>query len=179
MQTATFTQSLLDRYLEEEQAQQARQQSLAALNVHLDANDLAMLNMISKRFNKNRSDVAEELLAQALIDLFNRFDANERKLLARDADEAARILAQDIAEDNGLRDLSIKTGVWASHDRETSKLERKLARQQAELEQEQEAELESESEPQDNAQLDNPPTHSANEEQSATPPFDQAVGTFN
>src|SRR5690606_1866696 len=79
MQPTTFTQSLLDRYIDEEKALQERQQSLAALTVHLDANDLAMLNTISKRFNKNRAEVAEELLANALIDIFTRFESGERK----------------------------------------------------------------------------------------------------
>lgn len=141
MLETTFTQSLLDRYIEEEKAMQERQQSLAALTVHLDANDLAMLNTIAKRFNKNRSEIAEELLASALIDFFTRFEAGERKLIARDADEMARTLATDIAEDNGLKDIEIKTGVWANQDRQTTRLERKLAKQQAELEAEQEEEV--------------------------------------
>lgn len=138
MQPTTFTQSLLDRYIDEEKALQERQQSLAALTVHLDANDLAMLNTISKRFNKNRAEVAEELLANALIDIFTRFESGERKLLARDADEMARSLANDIAEDNGLREIAVKTTVWAGHDREATKIERKLAREQANQQQEQE-----------------------------------------
>lgn len=146
MLETTFTQSLLDRYIEEEKAQQERQQSLAALTVHLDANDLAMLNTIAKRFNKNRSEIAEELLASALIDFFTRFEAGERKLIARDADEMARNLANDIAEDNGLRDIEIKTGVWANQDRQATKLERKLAKKQ-QAEQESEAETEVDDEP--------------------------------
>lgn len=134
MLETTFTQSLLDRYIEEEKALQERQQSLAALTVHMDANDLAMLNTIAKRFNKNRSEIAEELLASALIDFFTRFEAGERKLIARDADEMARNLANDIAEDNGIKDIDVKAGVWANQDRQTTRLERKLAKQQAEAE---------------------------------------------
>lgn len=124
----TSTQSLMDRYYEEEKAQQERELTLAALNVRLDANDLAMLNIISKRFRKTRDDVAQELLANALIDLFSRLETTERKLLARDADEAARSLANEIAEENGVRDLEIKTGVWANHERQFTKLERKKAK---------------------------------------------------
>ena len=125
----TSTQSLMDRYYEEEKAQQERELSLAELNVRLDANDLAMLNVISKRFRKTRDEVAQELLSSALIDLFSRLESTERKLLARDADEAARSLADEIAEDNGVRTIDVKTGVWANHERQLTKIERKLAKQ--------------------------------------------------
>src|SRR5690554_8073545 len=102
----TSTQSLMDRYYEDEKAQQERELTMATLNVRLDANDLAMLNIISRRFRKTRDDVAQELLASALIDLFSRLETTERKLLARDADEAARSLANEIAEENGVRNRS-------------------------------------------------------------------------
>lgn len=134
----TSTQSLMDRYYEEEKAQQERELTLAALSVYLDANDLAMLNIISKRFRKTRDDVAQELLSSALIDLFSRLEAGERKLIARDADEAARSIAEDIAEDNGVRNLDIKAGVWANHERQFTKLERKLAKLAAQEEAEKE-----------------------------------------
>src|SRR5690554_6959353 len=75
----TSTQSLMDRYYEEEKAQQERELSLAELNVRLDANDLAMLNVISKRFRKTRDEVAQELLSSALIDLFSRLETTERR----------------------------------------------------------------------------------------------------
>ena len=166
----TSTQSLMDRYYEEEKAQQERELTLAALNVYLDANDLAMLNIISKRFRKTRDDVAQELLSSALIDLFSRLEAGERKLLARDADDAARSIAQDIAEDNGVRELEIKTGVWAAHERNFTKLERKLAKLAAQEEAEQE-ELETEDAANATAELDDSiqnESEAANAEDSET-----------
>ena len=42
----TSTQSLIDRYYEEEKAQREIEQTLAALTMRLDANDLAMLNVM-------------------------------------------------------------------------------------------------------------------------------------
>lgn len=123
------TQSLIDRYYQEEKAQQEREQSLAALNLHLDANDLAMINVIAKRFNKTRTQLAQELLSSALVDLFSRVEAGERKLMARDADESARTIANEIAEENGLKNLEIKTGLWANHERQFTKLERKKSKQ--------------------------------------------------
>lgn len=124
----TSTQSLIDRYYQEEKAQREKEMTQAALTVRLDANDLAMLNVIARRFRKTRDEVAQEVLSNALVDLFARLDAGERKLLARDADEAARSIADEIAEENGVRNVEIKTGVWANHDRQITKLERKKAR---------------------------------------------------
>ncbi len=126
----TSTQSLVDRYYEEEKAKREREQTLAAFTMRLDANDLAMLNVIARRFRKNRDEIAQEVLSNALIDLFARLDAGERKLLARDADEAARSLANEIAEENGIHSVEIKTGVWANHDRQITKIERKKAKMQ-------------------------------------------------
>ncbi|MAY15039.1 hypothetical protein [Thalassolituus sp. UBA2009] len=126
----TSTQSLVDRYYEEEKAKREREQTLAAFTMRLDANDLAMLNVIARRFRKNRDEIAQEVLSNALIDLFARLDASERKLLARDADEAARSLADEIAEENGIHSVEIKTGVWANHDRQITKIERKKAKMQ-------------------------------------------------
>src|SRR5690554_586744 len=124
----TSTQSLIDRYYQEEKALREKEMTLAALTVRLDANDLAMLNVIARRFRKTRDEIAQEVLSNALVDLFARIDAGERKLLARDADDAARAIADEIAEENGVRNVEIKTGVWANHDRQITKLERKKAR---------------------------------------------------
>lgn len=129
MQDTTFTQSLLDRYFDEEKALRERQLSLASLNIHLDANDLAMLNTIAKRFNKSRQELTEELLSSALVDIFTRFETGERKLIARDADEAARGIANEIAEDNGVKSIELKTAYWAGHDKEAVKAERKRTKQ--------------------------------------------------
>lgn len=125
----TSTQSLIDRYYEEEKAQREREQTLASFTMRMDANDLAMLNVIARRFRKTRDEVAQEVLSNALIDLFARVEGGERKLMARDADDAARSIADEIAEENGLVSVEVKSGVWANHDRQITKLERKKAKQ--------------------------------------------------
>ncbi len=129
-QDISMTQSLLERYYEEEKARQERELSLASLHVRLDASDLAMLGGIAKRFQKSRDELAGELLSTALLDLFARLEAGERKLMARDADEAARLLADEIAEENGVHSIEFKSGVWANHERQITKEERKRAKQQ-------------------------------------------------
>jgi hypothetical protein len=53
------THSLMDRYYEEEREQREREMSLAELSLKLDANDLAFLSMIARRFRKGREDVAQ------------------------------------------------------------------------------------------------------------------------
>ncbi len=47
----TSTQSLIDRYYEEEKAQRELEQTLASFNMRVDANDLAMLNMTPSTVN--------------------------------------------------------------------------------------------------------------------------------
>lgn len=128
------THSLIDRYYEEERSQREKEQSLAELSLKLDANDLAMLSMIARRFRKTRDDVAQEVLSSALVDLFSRIDASERKLMARDADESARGIADSIAEENGVRDVEFRSGYWAQQDRAIAKIEkqREKALKQAE-----------------------------------------------
>ena len=128
-QEISMTQSLLDRYYEEEKARRERELSLASVQVRLDASDLAMLGGIAKRFQKTKDEVAGELLSSALLDIFSRLEAGERKLLARDCDEAARQLADEIAEENGVHSIDFKPGAWANHERQIVKQERKRARQ--------------------------------------------------
>ena len=49
-----------------------------------------------------------------------------------DADDSARAIANEIAEENGIKALDIKQGVWANHDRTITKLERKKTKQPTE-----------------------------------------------
>lgn len=186
----TSTQSLIDRYYQEEKAQREKEMTLAALTVRLDANDLAMLNVIARRFRKTRDEVAQEVLSNALVDLFARLDAGERKLLARDADEAARSIADEIAEENGVRNVEIKTGVWANHDRQITKLERKKARQPAATEALSEQDAEEQTDNSDEAELTTAQPHSeatndaviaattGNEEENAPPAPAPALSMF-
>lgn len=118
------THSLMDRYYEEEREQREREMSLAELSLKLDANDLAFLSMIARRFRKGREDVAQEVLSNALLDLFARIEPGERKLMARDADEAAKNNAESIAEENGVRDVEFRSGYWAQQERQITKLEK-------------------------------------------------------
>jgi hypothetical protein len=128
------THSLMDRYYEEEREQREREMSLAELSLKLDANDLAFLSMIARRFRKGREDVAQEVLSNALLDLFARIEPSERKLMARDADESAKNNAESIAEENGVRDVEFRSGYWAQQERQITKLEKQREKAEKEAE---------------------------------------------
>lgn len=125
----TNTQALIDRYYTEEKAKKAQALAHASLNLQLDANDLAMLSTIAKRFGKSRDDLAKDVLSHALIDLLTQIEPGERKLIARDADEMGSSMAHEIAEENGLKDIDHKPNVWTAHDRSISKAEKKRAKE--------------------------------------------------
>jgi hypothetical protein len=125
----TNTQALIDRYYTEEKTKKAQALTRASLNLQLDANDLAMLNTIAKRFGKSRDDLAKDVLSHALIDLLSQLEPGERKLIARDADEMGTLMSREIAEENGLKDVEHKTNVWTGHERNIAKIEKKRARE--------------------------------------------------
>lgn len=125
----TNTQALIDRYYTEEKEKRAQALTRAELHLQLDANDLAMLSTIAKRFGKSRDDLAKDVLSHALIDLLTQIEPGERKLIARDADEMAISMSQEIAEENGVKDIDHKSNVWTGHDRTISKVEKKRAKE--------------------------------------------------
>lgn len=125
----TNTQALIDRYYTEEKMKKAQALTRATLNLQLDANDLAMLSTIAKRFGKSRDELAKDVLSNALIDLLTQLEPGERKLIARDADEMGSSMALEIAEENGVKDIDHKPNVWAGHDRTISKAEKKRAKE--------------------------------------------------
>jgi|TARA_B110001454_G_C12526373_1_gene353277 hypothetical protein len=125
----TNTQALIDRYYTEEKAKKAQALAHASLNLQLDANDLAMLSVIAKRFGKSRDDLAKDVLSHALIDLLTQLEPGERKLIARDADEMGSSMAREIAEENGLKEVNHKPNVWSTHERSIAKVEKKRAKE--------------------------------------------------
>ena len=125
----TNTQALIDRYYTEEKAKKAQALAHASLNLQLDANDLAMLSTIAKRFGKSRDDLAKDVLSHALIDLLTQLEPGERKLIARDADEMGSSMSREIAEENGLKNVDHKPNVWTAHERSIAKVEKKRAKE--------------------------------------------------
>lgn len=125
----TNTQALIDRYYTEEKAKKEQALTRASLDIQLDANDLAMLNIIAKRFDKARDELAKDILSNALIDLLTQLEPGERKLIARDADEMGSSMAREIAEENGLKEIEHKPNVWTGHERNIARAEKKRAKE--------------------------------------------------
>lgn len=125
----TNTQALIDRYYTEEKAKKEQALTRATLNLQLDANDLAMLSTIAKRFGKSRDELAKDVLSNALIDLLTQLEPGERKLIARDADEMGTSMSREIAEENGLKDVEHKPNIWTGHERNIARAEKKRAKE--------------------------------------------------
>ena len=125
----TNTQALIDRYYTEERDKKALALTLATLNLQLNANDLAMLSTIAKRFGKSRDDLAKDIVGNALIDMMSQLEPGERKLIARDADEMANSMAKEIADENGLKDIDHRPNAWTTHERNIAKAEKKRAKE--------------------------------------------------
>ncbi|WP_396586800.1 hypothetical protein [Bermanella sp. R86510] len=138
-------QSLIEQFYQEEQEQKAQEATFTPLDLSVSSADMAMINIISKRFNKDKTVLVREALSQALVDMFNALEPVERKMLGKDADELANSIAQEIAEEQGLESLEVTGTNWVAQDKQAAKDERKAekAEQQARerLEEEIEARL--------------------------------------
>ncbi|EAT13160.1 hypothetical protein HF888_06700 [Bermanella marisrubri] len=141
-------QSLIEQFYQEEQELKAQEATFTPLDLSVSSADMAMINIISKRFNKDKQVLVREALSQALIDMFNALEPVERKMLSKEADEMANSIAQEIAEEQGLDQLEVTGTNWAQQDKQAAKDEKKaekIAQQEREkLEAEIRAEIEAE-----------------------------------
>ena len=168
----TNTQALIDRYYTEERDKKALALTLATLNLQLNANDLAMLSTIAKRFGKSRDDLAKDIVGNALIDMMSQLEPGERKLIARDADEMANSMAKEIADENGLKDIDHKPNAWTTHERNIAKAEKKRAKE-LEDQKKQQAALQSQA----NAQVEAEDSTQTDAEVEAAPASDAAIAS--
>ncbi len=123
-------QSLIEQFYLEEQERIAQESTFTPIDVSVSSADMAMINTISKRFNKDKSQLVREALSQAILDMFTALEPVERKMLAKDADELASSIAAEIAEEQGLSSLEV-TGVnWVAQDKQCIKDERKAEKEQ-------------------------------------------------
>lgn len=141
-------QSLIEQFYQEEQELKAQEATFTPLDLSVSSADMAMINIISKRFNKDKQVLVREALSQALIDMFNALEPVERKMLSKEADEMANSIAQEIAEEQGLDQLEVTGTNWAQQDKQAAKDEKKAekaAQQEREkLEEEIRAQIEAE-----------------------------------
>jgi len=144
-------QSLIEQFYQEEQERLAQESTFTPIDVSVSSADMAMINTISKRFNKDKGVLVREALSQAILDMFSALEPVERKMLAKDADELANSIAVEIAEEQGLAAVE-ETGInWVAQDKQCIKDERKAEKdqqkQQEELAEKILAEIEAKNQP--------------------------------
>jgi len=128
-------QTLIEQFYQEEIERKAQEATFTPLDVTVSSADMAVISTISKRFSKDKNLLVREAIGQALLDMFSALDPVERKILAKDADELAKSIATEIAEEQGLDSLEISGTNWVQQDKncvkEERKAEKELAQQQA------------------------------------------------
>lgn len=124
-------QSLIEQFYQEEQQRMAKEATYSPLEISTSSADMAIINTISKRFNKDKTLLVREALSQALLDMFSALDPVERKMLAKDADELAQSIAAEIAEEQGLDSLDVTGNNWVQQDKLCIKAEKKAAKEEA------------------------------------------------
>jgi len=126
-------QSLIEQFYQEEQERQAKEATFTPVDISVSSADMAVINTISKRFNKDKGVLVREALSQALIDMFSALEPVERKMLAKEADEQAKSIAAEIAEEQGLDHLEVSGTNWVQQDKLCIKAEKQAAKKEAEL----------------------------------------------
>jgi hypothetical protein len=92
---------------------------------------MALISTISKRFSKDKSVLVREAVSQALLDMFSALEPIERKILAKDADELAKGIAAEIAEEQSIDGLEVSGINWVQQDKNCIKEERKAEKEKA------------------------------------------------
>lgn len=132
-------QSLIEQFYLEEKERQAQEATFTPLDISVSSADMAIINTISKRFSKDKGVLVREALTQALIDMFSALEPVERKLLAKEADEQAKSIAAEIAEEQGLSSLEVSGTNWVQQDKACIKAEKQAAKEAEKLASVQEA----------------------------------------
>lgn len=107
--------SLISQFYKEEEERSVYEKSFARLEVSLKSSDIAMLQVISKRFGQNSDALAREALSGAIYNMFEALESKERKALAKDADETTEV--------NDGEEASV---VWTMNDRSVTREENRL-----------------------------------------------------
>ena len=118
-------QELIKAFYEEEAARKESEITFSDFTVRLNSADIAMLEVIAKRFGKSADRIASEALSAAIYSMVEALEASERKNLAKDADELDESLAKKAAKSNGKPDYNEKSVTWVMNDRAITREENK------------------------------------------------------
>jgi hypothetical protein len=123
--------SLIEQFYQEEIARKAEEATFTPLEITVSSADMALISTISKRFSKDKSVLVREAVSQALLDMFSALEPIERKILAKDADELAKGIAAEIAEEQSIDGLEVSGINWVQQDKNCIKEERKAEKEKA------------------------------------------------
>ncbi len=122
----------INRTVYQEEIERKQQEAtFTPIDITVSSSDMAVISTISKRFNKDKNLLVREALSQALLDMFSALEPVERKMLAKDADELAKSIAEEIAEEQGLDTLEVSGTNWIQQDKYCIKEERKAEKEQS------------------------------------------------
>lgn len=125
-------QEIIKTFYEEEAKRQESEVTFTDFTVRLNSSDLAMLEVIAKRFGKAADRIASEATSAALYSMVEALETGERKALAKEADELNETLAKKAAKANGKPDFDEKSVTWVMNDRAITREENKRKKEQEE-----------------------------------------------
>jgi hypothetical protein len=129
-------QELIKSFYEEEAMRKESEITYSDFAVRLNSSDIAMLEVIAKRFGKAADRIASEAVSAAIYSMVEALETSERKNMTKEADELNESLAKKAAKSNGNPDFDEKSVTWVMNDRAITREENKRKKEQEEKEKE-------------------------------------------
>ena len=122
--------NIIGQWYEEESMMAKERDKLAFFNVGMQTHDAALIAILAERFSKSTEQVAEHGLALGMKALFAALNQEDRKQLAKLADEYDQKLVLEISEEKGF-EINDRSSVWTTYDRVLTRQETKAREAQA------------------------------------------------
>jgi hypothetical protein len=132
-------QELIKSFYEEEALRKESEITYSDYSVRLNTSDIAMLDVIAKRFGKAAERIASEAISAAVYSMVEALEMSERKNMAKEADELNEVLSKKAAKTNGNADFNEKSVTWVMNDRAITREENKRKKEQEDKSESQEA----------------------------------------
>lgn len=129
---ANRAQEIIKNYYEEEAARKESEITYTDYSVRLNTSDIAMLEVIAKRFGKAADRIASEAVSAAIYSMVEALEPTERKTLVKEADELNETLSKKAAKANGKPDFDEKSVTWVMNDRAITREENKRKKEMEE-----------------------------------------------
>ncbi|EAR08434.1 hypothetical protein, partial [Reinekea blandensis] len=110
-------QEIIKAFYEEEAKRQESEVTFTDYTVRLNTSDIAMLEVIAKRFGKAAERIASEAVSAAVYSMVEALETSERKTMAKEADDLNETLAKKAAKANGKPEFDEKSVTWVMNDR--------------------------------------------------------------